>query len=1029
MKKKLIAVLITLAMVISMIPMVVFSAQEEEPETGGASNLVLPKKVIWDNEKWDIVTYLNVNLDLELDTADIEAILADISFFIYESNADGDLLDEVEGVTGKILPGTSTISFADKDGPYEFEAGWYVAEEVLGDIAAEYFVDSGATLHFYFNKLTGTVTAGPGAVFDEDTYFTIEQFKDKSRYVHAIYKDEDGVIRTLRTVPPFALPNGMIGGGGSILGTSRFVATQNTGEEFMSFCSDIGAISVKGKYYVDEKNQGMTQEQLLRLIAAVDFVYTRGGFVDYEDIALAQLVVWNLVLEYTNNPMVADGWIQDRDNRITYPEAWGDLIKIEGINHKGPFDWHCEDYRSLIDDILDHAYDDKYVDIYNERIADGADSFVSSGFFLVGDGSFANFEQQLQFTITFGAPVTFDNEPEADKYMGLSILKVVTEDGKSEWISVWLNDVKGLDFDEVEEILDDIEFKLYTSNAAGIEIEEVEGVVGKIDLNTSKITFYKAGVVYDLPTGWYLVREFLGPLAAGYFSSPVPDLHIHFNSKSGAVTPGAGPVFPDDAIFSVEQFKEHSRPLQALFIDEDGVINILKGTAPYLDVPGNIGGGAFGTSRFEVTHKNGDKSKYMSFCADIGAVECYGDYVIDKNNHGFTQEQLLRLVAVIDFIYARSAFADYEDIALAQLAVWNLILEYTDDPMTADLWLQSAGVLYKDVWGKLFKIEGVSEHNGVEYWYITPGYKELIDDIIANAYNDKYVNLYYERIASEVDKYVGAAYFLKGLVGENEEENFPEHLQQRQLMITFNGPVTFNNIPDEGEKQGKIYIDKFVDGDDTGIATWLILEKDMELAKVQALLDDITFELYNSNADGDVLAKVAGVVGEIDILNSVISFLDVTETPPVLYEASTGWYIVREVMGDEAKKFFKDGIDDLHIYFVSETEDVLTGPDGERAVFDNESLKNGGLNISAAANLQHRQASTRSTGRANGRRTSTTSNQAKGRSRRPTAPARRRSCRTATTSATPRLTRPLSPTASRWTWSSGTRSTKWAHAL
>jgi len=948
MKRKLIATLIALAMVVSLVPLAVLSAGETATNEVETSNLVITKKVLVDDVELDVSLWLAFNEAFDLDYAKVLTILGDITFHIYGSNADGDVLDEIEGVTGKIVPGTSVISFADEEGePYEFATGWYIVNEVMGPLASQYFVDNDAWLFFYFNELNGAVTSGPGPEFTEETLFTIAQFKDQFRNIQALFMDEHGVVRNAITAPSI-LDDPPLNGGGA-LGTSRFEATQaDNGAVFMSFCTDVGALLVRGDYVIDYDNQGLTEEEVLRLIAALDFIYTRSGFTEYNDIALAQLVVWNLVLEYSDDPMVADLWTRSIASGVLLKDEWGDLFKIEGIKvWNGVLYWYIDEYRDLINDIIAHAYDDKYVDIYKERIADGTDSFISGAYFLKGIADLPGYMHQRQLMLTFDKTITFVNEPgEGEKYGGLSIAKVVLENGKKTAISAWLLLSEGFTLEEIEDILDDITFYLYKSNKDGDKLDKVEDVFGKIDLDTSVITFKYDDVgntPYDPPTGWYLVHEVLGSEALKYLSDNVPDLHIHFNSATKTVTPGKGPEFPDDAKFTIQQYKDNTRELVAIFEDEDGVLHYCY-TSPALDVvPPVPGGGAFGTSRFTATQDNGDV--YMSFCADVGAIQSLGNYIIDKTNNGMTPEQLLRLVAAIDFIYERSAFTDYDDIALAQLIVWNMILQYCDSPMSVDKWLLSPGLLMKDAWGELIKVEGVTEHNAIPYWYIDP-YRELIDDIIANAGNDKYVDIYNARITDGDKEYVSAAFFLVGDGGLYNGKLQP-HEQQSQLMITIGGPVTFDNEPPE-DKYGRIILDKTVNGYEPGISVWLMLEKGFSLEETEDILNDIWFELYESNEDGDVLDKVAGVTGKIDLDRSAISFSNEDLTP---FEAETGWYLVREKMGALATTVFAIGVPDLLIYFNAETEDVL-GAEGQRAVFNNAAILRAGLVISAEASLE-----------------------------------------------------------------------------
>jgi len=351
------------------------------------------------------------------------------------------------------------------------------------------------------------------------------------------------------------------------------------------------------------------------------------------------------------------------------------------------------------------------------------------------------------------------------------VVKKFVDNGEAKLnIADWLVG-KGYGLDAASGILADISFELYSSDEHGDQAEDAPVATCGIGADGT-VTFPP-----EVESGWYLIREVMGDEARAVFLDGAPDVLVYYD---------AGPAFTEDTRFTVTQYKDQTRQLQALYRDENGVVRSAY-TSPPLDVdPPVPGGGALGTSRFEVTQDNGDK--FTSFCADIGALQCYGEFVIDETNHSFTHDQMLRLIAAIDFIYARSGFSQYDDIALAQLVVWNMILVYTNDPMTADLWLLSLGVLLKDQWGELFKIEGISQFNGVNYWYVQE-YRDLIDDIITNADNDKYVDIYKARIGTGAGKHVSGAYFLRG------DSDYPGYLQQRQLIITFGSSASFSNIP------------------------------------------------------------------------------------------------------------------------------------------------------------------------------------------------------------------------------------------
>jgi len=965
-KKKLIALLLTLVMVMSVLPMAVFA--EEEPGDGGnevPSPAFSILKMVNDDEKTPIVVWLKD--EKELSDADIIEVLSGITFELYSIDSAGDVIDKVDGITGRIDAATSKIVFTYDDSEVTdlLGTGWYRAKEILTGVALEFLLDNGANLDFYYNSTTGAVSSNAGLVYDEDTTFTIQQFRNETRPLQALYRDADGVVRYLRNSPALAVPNRPNNGGGA-LGTSRFEATQDNGYTYMSFCADIGATGVLGKYHVDEANHGFTDEQMQNLVAVLDFIYDRSGFTEYEDIALAQLAVWNLILEYTDDPMVADYWLREIATGLLYKDAWGELFKIEGYNNvNGTNYWYTPEYKALIDDIIAEAYSDKYFDLYVERIAAGAEVFVGSAYFLKGDLTTLNASQrsttteeglnlyqQRQLMIEFYRPPTFDNLPDNGGKQGqFGLEKMVLDDGEKVLIAEWLFD-KVLDLDEVEAILSGITFYLHNSNSDGDDLGKIPGVTGKIDLATSLIFFSYdfSGNTYTPPTGWYLVSEEISGKALEYFKTTVPPLLIYYNAATGVITANQAPEIDADVAFTITQFKSQSRPLQALYRDEDGNINYLR-NAPALDVPNrpNNGGGALGTSRFEATQDNGDT--FMSFCADIGATGVLGKYYIDEKNHGFTDEQMLSLVAALDFIYARGGFADYEDIALAQLVVWNLILEYTDEPMVADLWLRNitSGLLYTEAWGELFKIEGYNNTNGTNYWY-TPDYKALINDIIAEANTSKYVDIYMARIAAGADKYVCDAYFLKGDVSTlnaNQRKTSVGELnlyQQRQLMIVFNEGATFDNEPEDG---GEIEIAKMVAGEDqlvlivnwlTGLFGYTDIDDIMDnddwdtFALFFDILEGIRFEISKYDEDADEFMLIDGVLGEIDPYTSMVIFYDEDYNT---YKFTTGLYMIHELLDGEALDYFLVPVDDLVIYFNAGTK-TISGANQREPVIIND---------------------------------------------------------------------------------------------
>ena len=257
--------------------------------------------------------------------------------------------------------------------------------------------------------------------------------------------------------------------------------------------------------------------------------------------------------------------------------------------------------------------------------------------------------------------------------------------------------------------------------------------------------------------------------------------------------------FTESTTFTIQQFTqmEVRRPVQVLYSRDEGeTVSFYLRTVPKLDIPGAPAGNtALDTFKFEATAEDSGM-KFLSFCADIGAVGVRGSYVIDMTDHGFNKEQMHTLVAVIDFLYDKYGFGsgdEYsEGIALVQLVLWNLIIRYTDGPLIADSWIRNSNDfwLYSDEFGSIYKIEGYNNTNGSRYWY-TPEYKALINDILADT--EKYVGIYDKKLsaATPYETYIREAVFL---VGDRSHDAI---YQQRQLILLSD---EFPFVPPEPEK-------------------------------------------------------------------------------------------------------------------------------------------------------------------------------------------------------------------------------------
>ena len=188
-------------------------------------------------------------------------------------------------------------------------------------------------------------------------------------------------------------------------------------------------------------------------------------------------------------------------------------------------------------------------------------------------------------------------------------------------------------------------------------------------------------------------------------------------------------------------------------------------------------GQMFTTERFDVLLPDGTWT--TSFCADLGAHNIYGGYIFDDTNHGFNDDQMFYIIAVFDYINEHYDLNTVLGKALAQITLWNLILEVDGNAGYAEDWWT---YLHFDEPVKIVKIEGTSD------WY--EPYRDLIDDMVGNP--SHYVDLYSAKLATEDldDEYVTGVIFIKGNgVGYGAID------QQRQLLVLFGNSVEFDNMP------------------------------------------------------------------------------------------------------------------------------------------------------------------------------------------------------------------------------------------
>jgi hypothetical protein len=195
-------------------------------------------------------------------------------------------------------------------------------------------------------------------------------------------------------------------GSGQRLSTEKFETILPDGTLATSFCADLGAHNVWGKYLFDANNHGFSDYDMLHLVAALDYINEEfslnknledHGFDAITGKALAQIIVWKMILKVDGNGGYAETW-----------PTWPDVNTKTAITEiEGTSDWYTSDYKALVDDILSDGQ--KYIDIYKNRTRTTT-PYVTGVVFIVGDGSLQPINQQRQIFVLFGNGTVFDNK-------------------------------------------------------------------------------------------------------------------------------------------------------------------------------------------------------------------------------------------------------------------------------------------------------------------------------------------------------------------------------------------------------------------------------------------------------------------------------------------------------------------------------------------------------------------------------------------------------------------------------------------
>ena len=262
------------------------------------------------------------------------------------------------------------------------DEGWYAVVEELTGKAAKAF-DKVGPMYIYVIE-DGTMSSALSQ-HNVDGKFKVEYTAGYTWDVKLVY--EDGT-----TFNGGAKPDGS----GQRLATERFDVVLPDGTKAMSFCADLGAHNVFGNYDFDISNHNFDDDDMLYLIAALDYINSVYKIEENPGKALAQIVVWNLILQVDGSAGYADSWYKDSI-----------LTLIEGATGSGG--WYIDEYKTFIDFILNNRKE--VIDIYDNRLIDFPDSdFVSGVIFITGDREgYSGIDQQRQILVLFNESMGFKN--------------------------------------------------------------------------------------------------------------------------------------------------------------------------------------------------------------------------------------------------------------------------------------------------------------------------------------------------------------------------------------------------------------------------------------------------------------------------------------------------------------------------------------------------------------------------------------------------------------------------------------------
>jgi hypothetical protein len=219
---------------------------------------------------------------------EFEAVLSSMQFELYEAGFGG------SATIGALI---QTV-FLDSRGQIVFTGvspGWYAVVETVTGIAAGHFKGA-PPLYIYVGA--GSVMSSLQKA-DVEGIFRVQYTEARALPIEILFDNGESVFGRK--------PDGSE----QMLQTEKFEVIMPDGKWVLSFCADLGAQNVKGNYVFDETNHNFSDDKLLYLVATLDYINERyGGLDSLIGRALAQIVVWNLILKVDGNAGFAERLVQ-----------------------------------------------------------------------------------------------------------------------------------------------------------------------------------------------------------------------------------------------------------------------------------------------------------------------------------------------------------------------------------------------------------------------------------------------------------------------------------------------------------------------------------------------------------------------------------------------------------------------------------------------------------------------------------------------------------------------------------------------